>query len=185
MCEWCVKRINWADVLTWMRLGSIVPLTVLAFARAEIAFIIVYVLAITTDLFDGMLARAQGFSSPKGAEFDGTVDLVFAAAGLGWLYLFAPEVFTTYWPHLFAVALSFAIFFAASWAKLRKLAMPHLWLGKLSMFLFCAIVPAIILFGAQNWMVWTVVIVIVLSRIEMTIFVLKGRTDFDAKSVFF
>lgn len=180
-----MKRINWANVLTWSRLASIVPLTVLAFLRLELAFILVYVLAIATDLFDGVVARAQRLASLRGAELDGTVDLAFAAAGLGWIFLFIPEIYLVYWPHLLAVALSFIVFFAASWARLRKLAMPHLWLGKLSMFLFCLLLPTVILFGVASWMVWTVVLVVILSRIEMTAFVLLGREDMDAKSIFF
>lgn len=180
-----MKRINWADVLTWTRLGSILFLSVLAFLRLETVFLVVYALALTTDLFDGMVARAQRLASARGAAFDGTVDLLFAVAGLGWLYLFVPQVYVAYWPHLFVVAVVFTIFFVASWVRLRKLSMPHLLLGKLSMLLFGLLVPVVILFGARPWMIWLVVGVVVLSRVEMTIFVLMGREDMDAKSIFF
>lgn len=168
-----------------MRLISVIPLTALAWFMNTFLFLIIYLFAILTDVFDGWIARKQGLASAKGAAFDGSVDLVFAAFGLVWLYSFTPELYVSYAPHLLVVAGMFMLFFAVSVIKLGTLAMPHLWLGKLSMALFSVMVPLMILFGVHAWMVWSVVVVVILSRLEMIAFVLSGRKDMDARSIFF
>lgn len=180
-----MTHTNWANVLTWTRLVSVVPLSVLAFVQATTLFLAVYVVAILTDAFDGTVARLQQTASAHGATFDGVVDLVFAAFGLVWLYALVPGVYIDYWPHLLAVAGAFALFFSASYARFRTIVMPHLWLGKLSMLCFALLVPVAVLWSLHDWMVWVVVIVVIASRLEMTAFVLLGREDMDAKSVFF
>jgi len=180
-----VVTTNWANVLSWARLFSIIPLTLFAYLQATAWFVALYVFAILTDFFDGKIARTQGLASAKGAELDGTIDLVFAAAGLLWLYFIAPHIYSIYWPHLLVVAGVFIAFFSASVWKVGRVVMPHLWLGKLSMALFSLLVPAVLFFGVIGWMVWSVLIVVVMSRLEMIIFVLRGREDLDARSVFF
>ncbi len=177
--------MNWANMLTALRLVSIIPLSVFAYVQLTGWFLVFYAFAILTDLFDGMVARAQGLASPKGADFDGTIDLLFSAAALWWLWLLVPELIRTYSTHLLVVGAFFIIFFAASLWKRKKIVMPHLWLGKLAMLLFGLLVPIALLVEVPAWAVWTVVLVVILSRIEMTLFVLAGREDMDAKSFFF
>ena len=74
-----------AHLLTGLRLCLVVP-SALAFAGWAFApalwpatFVAV---AIATDYFDGIVARARGTASPAGQLFDHTTDFLFVTAGL-------------------------------------------------------------------------------------------------------
>lgn len=74
-----------AHLLTGLRLLVVVPAG-LAFAGREpwsVLFPAVFVaVAIATDYFDGVVARARGTASPAGQLFDHTTDFLFVTVGL-------------------------------------------------------------------------------------------------------
>ena len=162
----------------------IVPISVFALLRNVPVTLTLYFIAVFTDFFDGYVARKQGLASSKGADLDGTIDLIFVAFGLWWIYLFVPELYVSYWPYLIIVLTSFVAFFLVSFVKLRRMAIPHFWLAKLAMALFATLLPVILLFGLQHWFIHVTWIVTVISRIEMAIYILLGRTDMDARGLF-
>ena len=109
--------MNTAHLLTGLRLGLALPLAI-AFARPDFlsAGLVAVLLtaAISTDYFDGIVARRHGTASAGGQLFDHATDCVFvtacltgaALAGLVPLVLpvliavaFGQYVFDSYWLH--------------------------------------------------------------------------------------
>ena len=74
-----------ANLLTSIRLLLILPV---AWAMAEREFLadwllaLCLVIAIVTDYYDGIVARAQGTASARGQIFDHTTDFLFVTSGL-------------------------------------------------------------------------------------------------------
>jgi phosphatidylglycerophosphate synthase len=66
-----------ADALTWTRIVSVVPITILAWYDFRWWVLGLYIAAALTDLLDGMFARRA--APPKlNVELDGVADLVRA-----------------------------------------------------------------------------------------------------------
>ena len=74
-----------ANLLTSFRLILAVP-AALAFARSELMsptlLLGIVVMAIATDLLDGVVARKADTTSPRGLLFDHTTDFLFVTSGL-------------------------------------------------------------------------------------------------------
>ena len=89
-----------ADALTWARIVSVVPITVLAWFDLRWWFLGIYIAAALTDLLDGLFAR-RATPPATDIDFDGIADLVFRAMALVWLWLLIPGFFQKYWlPYL-------------------------------------------------------------------------------------
>ncbi len=170
-----------ADALTWTRLVAIIPISILFLAGMTEAAVIVYVIALATDLFDGMAARANGTASARGARLDGIVDMIFTLGTVWWLTFIAPGLYVAYQPFALLVVLTFIIFAIVSYARTRTLATPHLLSGKLSMATFTLLLPFIYWFGIRDWAISVVWVVAVLARIEAIAWVVRSN-DMDAKS---
>ena len=84
------EGLKLANLVTLSRGLLIVPIFALLLAGQPIAALVVYVLAASTDLVDGWLARREGRSSDYGAQLDAIVDNVFSLAILGFLLLAYP-----------------------------------------------------------------------------------------------
>ena len=70
-----------ANAVTFLRL-LIAPALVLAIAEhAALAAMLLFFLAVATDVVDGYLARRAGQASAQGALFDHAVDAIFVTAG--------------------------------------------------------------------------------------------------------
>jgi len=74
-----------ANLLTGLRLILAVP-AALAFARSElmspVLLLAIVVIAIASDLLDGVVARATNTASPRGRLFDHATDFLFVTSGL-------------------------------------------------------------------------------------------------------
>jgi len=74
-----------ANILTLARIGLIAPLAAMFFIDAAYAMpaaLAIFALAAVTDLFDGMLARAEGRVTALGAALDPLADKMLIVAAL-------------------------------------------------------------------------------------------------------
>lgn len=75
-----------ANLLTGVRLLLALP-AAMAFARPEfvspLLLLVLLLVAIVTDYFDGIVARRAHAASPRGQLYDHATDFVFVTAGLG------------------------------------------------------------------------------------------------------
>ena len=74
-----------AHLLTGLRLLAVAP-AAWAFSRGDRVsawlLVLLVAVAITTDYFDGIVARRSGTASPRGMLFDHTTDFLFVTSGL-------------------------------------------------------------------------------------------------------
>jgi phosphatidylglycerophosphate synthase len=171
-----------ADTLTWTRIASVVPITVLAFYDFRWWVFGIYIAAALTDLFDGMIARRA--SPPKSdTDLDGLADLLFSAMTLLWLWLLVPYFFPQYWGYFPALVLLELCLIPV---RIRRpdLTVPHHQFGRFGMALFFFLLPALILWGDVSWFVHLVLLTGVVAKVHLGVVIIRRsrarRTDHAA-----
>jgi phosphatidylglycerophosphate synthase len=143
------------------------------------AALALYLLAASTDLVDGWLARRSGRASAFGAQLDAAVDNLFSIAILAFLLLAYPGLLAR---HPIALTGLFAgplAYLAVSWLLTRRLLMFHFWSAKAGAVLLFALWPALALTRWEGCIVVTA-LVVVGSRLEQVAFILRGGRALDA-----
>jgi phosphatidylglycerophosphate synthase len=84
-----------ANLLTALRLLLVFPMawSIVSASSPSYLLLIIVILAIATDHFDGKVARALGTASPRGMLFDHSTDFVFvtsSASALAYIGLISP-----------------------------------------------------------------------------------------------
>lgn len=168
-----------ADGLTWARVASVVPLTLLAVFDLTWWFFGVYVVAAFTDAFDGMFAR-NASRARYGAELDGRADVFFAIMTLLWIYMLIPGFYQHYGlPYLpaFVLLQGFLIY-----ARIDEpgLVLPHLEFGRFAVFLFHTLLPVLIVAGDVPWFVYLVLFTSIVAKLQLARYVVNRRHAVDA-----
>ena len=168
-----------ANLVTLSRAVLIVPVFALLNVARPWSALAVYVVAASTDLIDGWLARRSGRASAFGAQLDAVVDNVFSLAILGFLLIAYPGVADR---HSVALAVLFAgplLYLAASWLLKRRFLMFHFWSAKWGAVLLFCLWPLIALTRSELWIPLTAAL-IAFSRLEQIVFILRGGVDLNA-----
>lgn len=155
-----------ADMLTWARIASILPITVLAWAQLRWWVLGVYIAAALTDLFDGMLAR-RGAPPKNDVDLDGIADLVFSFATLLWFWLLVPAFVQKYWLPYVPLFILLEIYLSSIRIRYRRLGVPHLQFGRFAMALFFFLLPVVIIWGDVPWFVHSVLLIGVASKLQL------------------
>jgi hypothetical protein len=154
-----------ADALTWSRIWSVIPLTVLAWLDLRWWFLGLYIAAALTDWFDGYFGRRA--APPKtDSDLDGNADVLFSILTLAWIWMLVPGFYQEYWfPYLpVLVLIQFYLWFALlKWPVLRS---PHFQFGRFGMMVFCFLLPVLIVFGDQPWFVHAVFIIGTIGKLQ-------------------
>lgn len=172
-------ELKLANLVTLSRGLLIAPILGLLAAKQTTAALVVYVVAISTDLVDGWLARRTGRDSAYGAQLDATVDNLFSLAILAFLLMAYPGLGDRHGP---ALALLFAApiaYLALSWLLTRRMLMFHFWSAKAGAFLLFVAWPLVAITGWEGWIAAAAAIV-AFSRAEQVAFILRGGRDVEA-----
>ena len=155
-----------ADSLTWARMVSVVPITVLAWYDLRWWVFGLYIAAALTDLADGMIARRA--APPKtDVDLDGIADLILSVATLLWLWMLIPGFVQTYWLPYLPVFVLLEIYMTAVRVREPQFVVPHLPFGRFAMALFFALLPVLIVWGDVPWFVHGVLIIGVASKLQL------------------
>lgn len=155
-----------ADTLTWTRIVSVVPITVLAWYDLRWWVFGLYIAAALTDLADGMFARRA--ASPKtDVDLDGIADLILSIATLLWLWLLIPGFVQSYWLPYLPILVLLEVYMTVIRARQPQFEVPHLSFGRFAMALFFTLLPALIVWGDVPWFVHGVLIIGVASKLEL------------------
>ena len=172
-------RPKLANLVTVSRALMILPIFGLLLTGHTFAALALYVVAASTDLADGWLARRAGRASAFGAQLDAAVDNVFSLAILGFLLLAYPGLAERQ-------GLALAVLFGAplaylglSWLLRRRLLMFHFWSAKLGAVLLFCLWPLMVLTNREIW-IPAAALVVGISRLEQIVFVLRGGCNLDA-----
>jgi len=155
-----------ADGLTWARIWSAVPITVLALYQLKWWVFALYIAAALTDLFDGIFARR---ASPPASDvdLDGLADLFLSVMTLLWLWLLIPGFFPKYWLPYLPVLVMLELYVISARIRYPDLHVPHLAYGRWAMALFFFLLPVLIVWHDVPWFVHLVFIAGTAGKIQL------------------
>lgn len=147
-------------------------------------FIPGFLLAFFSDVFDGIIARRLGVSSPQLREADSWADIVLYGCVFACVWLAYPHVLRAFrWP-LGALIASQLVSMGVDWAKYGRLASYHAWSAKAWGITLCMATVALFGFGHAGWALWLMIAMGIANNAEcvaMT-FLLPSWTH-DVKSI--
>jgi len=156
-----------ADSLTWARIFSVLPITVLAWYDLKWWVLGLYIVAALTDLFDGVFAR-RAVPPGNDVDLDGIADLILSIATLLWLWMLIPGFVQSYWLPYLPILVSLEIYMTMIRVRDPRFDVPHLPFGRLAMALFFSLLPVLIIWGDVPWFVHGVLIVGVASKLQLS-----------------
>jgi len=155
-----------ADALTWARVCSTLPITVLALYGLRWWVFGLYVAAALTDFADGYFGR-RATPSAKASDFDGKADVLFSTMTLVWLWMLVPGFIEAYWLPYLPILLVTQLYLFAARLRWPGLPIPHFRFGRVVMALFCLLLPVVLVLGDLPWFVHTVLIVGTASKMQL------------------
>ena len=162
-----------ADALTWARIASVVPISILAWYEFRWWVFGLYIAASVTDYFDGWFARRA--SPPKNdVDLDGLADLLLSVMTLLWLWMLVPGFFQKYGLPYFPILVLLEIYVISARLRFHQINVPHLQFGRIAMALFFFLLPVLILWGDVSWFVHGVLLVGTAAKVQVT-WVVAGR----------
>ena len=172
-------ELKLANLVTLSRGLLIAPIFALQLSGHPAAALAIYVLAASTDLVDGWLARRSRRSSNFGAQLDAVIDNLFSVAILGFLLLAYPELVSRHGTALVVLFAGPVAYLAASWLLKRRFLMFHFWSAKAGVVLLFCLWPLVAVTGSEIWIPVAASLVGV-SRLEQIVFILRGGLDLNA-----
>ncbi len=160
-----------ADSLTWARIWSAIPITVLAWYGLTWWVFYFYIVAALTDLLDGMFAR-RALPPEKETDFDGKADVLFSVMTLVWIWMLFPELVPKYWLPYIPMLVAIEIYLIAMRVRYPDLHVPHFEFGRKVMVLFCLLLPVLIVFGDQFWFVHLVFILGTIGKVQLLLHIM-------------
>jgi phosphatidylglycerophosphate synthase len=156
-----------ADALTWARIASVIPITILALYDLKWWVLGLYIVAALTDLLDGMFAR-RGAPPKSNFDLDGVADRILSFATVLWLWLLLPGFLQKYWLPYLPLIVALEIYLNVIRIGYERFDIPHLQFGRIAMALFFTLLPVVLVFGDLPWFVHTVLIIVVASELQLT-----------------
>jgi phosphatidylglycerophosphate synthase len=124
------KALHVADAITWLRL-LLLPVIWWFALLGEGGFVAIgLLLAGSTDMLDGFVARRTGSESPAGATRDLIADTLLLLSAAAWLGLLHPEIVRD---NVALIAISLSIYIASlavAWIRFHRLPNLHLYSSK-------------------------------------------------------
>jgi CDP-diacylglycerol--glycerol-3-phosphate 3-phosphatidyltransferase len=172
--------------LTTLRLllGPVALVCALANAP-RLIFLPILVTATLSDIYDGVLARRYGVSTPWLRRYDSITDVIYYLFILACTWqLCQPVVRQNFWL-IAIILLSEAGSVLVCAVRFGKYPATHSWLAKFYglCLLFCLI--ALLAFKAGDWAVITLAVVAVVTNLEIiTMHLIAKRPPVDVRSIF-
>lgn len=161
-----------ADALTWSRIFSVLPITVLAYYDLRWWVFGLYIAAALTDLLDGMFAR-RAMPPKTDVDLDGIADRVFGFAALLWFWLLIPGFVQKYWLPYLPIIVALETYMMVVRIRHRRFGIPHLPFGRFAMATFFLILPVLIVWGDVPWFVHGALTIVVASELQLSWMFLK------------
>jgi phosphatidylglycerophosphate synthase len=171
------KRLTAPNLLTSARLLMLPLLWILAAAGAERLLGLGIAVAASTDVLDGILARALRLRSEFGSRLDSIADHLLSASVLIWLVWLKPE-FTSRFAHwLLAWAVLAMLTLWVGWRRFRKIGDLHLISAKAAMVLGYLFVSALFVFDSYRTLHLGIVLGAAFVGAGESLLVLLTRSD--------
>lgn len=148
----------------------------------NLIFFLMY-FGLSTDVFDGIIARKVGVSSEKLRRLDSQTDLVFWLSIGFATYFLNPEVIQIHWKSITVIFAMEALCYIISIWKFGKETCTHAWLAKLWGLSLLAAFTSIIGFEQAGWAFYLCVILGFISHLDVILIVLiLPKWQFDVPS---
>lgn len=161
-----------ADGLTWARIWSAIPITVVAWFDLKWWVLCFYAAAALTDFFDGVFARRATLPERE-TDFDGKADIVFSIMTLVWLWMLVPGFIENYWFPYLPVLIAIEVYLIAARVRWPGIHIPHFEFGRKGMVLFCFLLPVLLVIGDIPWFVHTVFVVGMLAKMQLAWYIFR------------
>lgn len=181
-----MKRIPIVLIIFRLLLGPVmIALTYRFGAAIRFELVVLMVLGLLSDIFDGIAARKAGVSSPQLRRMDCQTDLVFWLC-VGWCsWLLNPEVILAYKIPITVVFVMEAMTYVVSIAKFGKETCTHALLSKLWGLTLLAVFVAIIGFSYGGWAMKTAVFFGLICHLDVfLIILLLPKWTYDVPSFY-
>ncbi len=160
------------------------PLVVFVLLDYRFLFLIVFIVAGSTDFFDGYFARLLDQKTEFGKAYDSAVDLVFYLGSAWFLYRLYPEYLLPNMRFLFAFFGLLLLSFLISFVLCGKPIMMHTFLLKLNGVLVFLLLIFSYFFDTTGFVTFILLVYLVGFVEEILIFIRYGAVDPDTLSIF-
>jgi CDP-diacylglycerol--glycerol-3-phosphate 3-phosphatidyltransferase len=153
--------------LTTLRLALAPTVALLAISgRRGWPMIICLLVALFTDIYDGILARRLGVETEMLRRYDSIADTIFYL-GVGFaIWKLFPDVVRNNWL-LLAILIALELLrYAFDWLKFRREASYHMWSSKAWGLLLAAAAIALLGFGYSSWLFRAAIILGIICDLE-------------------
>jgi phosphatidylglycerophosphate synthase len=157
---------NLPNILSAARIVAAPLLVLLAIWRQETIFTGLLIVALVTDIADGLIARAFDLSSKLGAMLDSIADVLILFAACYGAWIFHQDICIA---HSTAISVFVGAWLAETGAALwryGKLSSFHTYAAKVSGYLLGIFIGVLFVFGFVPWLFYAAVTVSVLSNLE-------------------
>ncbi len=176
-------QLNAPNVLSAFRVLCVPLLLALAWNGATGIFLILFALALLSDVLDGVLARRLGQESEFGARLDQWADFalwVSFPVGARWLW---PEIVLREAPYVILAIVCLLLPTTIAYAKYRSVPGYHTWSAKLSAVLMGVAVPLLLIFDFAWPFRVSALFLLVTAVDELGITILLAECRHDVPSV--
>lgn len=138
------------------------------------------VIGFLSDLFDGILARHLGVSSPGLRRFDSQTDLVFWLCVIGCLFLARPEIAAAQWGYIAGMIALEVCTYAISIRKFGRETCTHAYSAKAWAVLAVGVFVAVLGFGEGEYSLPVLFVAYVVSWLDVVAIILilpEWRSD--------
>jgi len=168
-------RLTLGPIALWCALANV----------SRIAFLPILVSGTLSDIFDGILARRLGVSTPALRRYDSVTDAIYYLFVLGALWILRKPVIKASIPAISLLIASEIAVMAVSFIRFRKYPATHSYLAKFYGLCLLAALIALLVFNATNWTILTLAAVAVITNAEIIAIQLSANSPpVDVRSFF-
>ncbi|MBI2576531.1 CDP-alcohol phosphatidyltransferase family protein [Candidatus Woesearchaeota archaeon] len=180
-----MKRLSLADTISLYRIFAAPILILVSVLGYRETFIVLFIISILTDLFDGVLARLLRQETNLGWWLDSIGDFLTFLAALVAIVIFQREFLIEHGWGVGVIVVGFLVQVLAGYWKTKNIIRLHTLLAKAASFLQTTFLVALFFSGFFKELFSITVISSVLANIEeIIIFLMYGDVDPNTKGIF-
>jgi phosphatidylglycerophosphate synthase len=164
------------NVISALRLGTVPVLAWLAWNGADRSFAWLLLIAGSTDMLDGWMARKYGWVSRLGALLDSAADISMVLVVLFGVWTMRSEVFIEHSLIIWAVVVIWSITNIFGLIKYKRLASFHTEFARIGLMMFGAFILMLFFYGFVPWVLYACGTISFLAGVESLILVIMVDT---------
>lgn len=151
--------------------------------KTGLYFVVGMVVALLSDVFDGMIAKRLGVATSRLREADSWVDTFFYLCVLGSAWLAYRDIVLVFAVPIGVMLGAQLLSLMTDWLKYRRFASYHAYSARAAGLALVAAAVALFGFGSAGWLLWLAIGLAILSHLEKVIItLLLPRWTHDVRS---